>query len=65
MEPTEHSETLFFVMGIALAVWATIIGVLGFRLETFPPSKGGQRLLMLITTLLVLATTSSAVIVAS
>jgi hypothetical protein len=34
------SETPFFIIGIAFAAWAVIIGTIGTVSESFPPSRG-------------------------
>ena len=38
-----HSETPFFIFGIALAVFAVAISVLGFMRPDFPGSDGAAR----------------------
>ena len=34
------SETPFFIIGVAFAVWAVVIGGIGTASESFPPSRG-------------------------
>ncbi|MEI6791835.1 MAG: hypothetical protein WCK97_01215 [Actinomycetes bacterium] len=34
------SETPFFIIGVAFAAWAVIIGGIGTASESFPPSRG-------------------------
>jgi hypothetical protein len=40
---TEHSEAPFFIVGIALVVFAVAISVLGFTRPQFPGSDGAAR----------------------
>jgi len=34
------SETPFFIIGVAFAAWAVVIGGIGTASESFPPSRG-------------------------
>jgi hypothetical protein len=59
----ESSKTAFYVAGIALAVFAVLIGAIGIRgHETFPPSRGAARAVMGLAVLLVAATMATAVL---
>jgi hypothetical protein len=40
---SEHSETPFFIVGIALVIFAVAISVLGFTRPQFPGSDGAAR----------------------
>jgi hypothetical protein len=51
----------FHGVGIAFAVWAVIVSVLGMRREDFPPSEGAQRAVIVITTLLLAGTIGAAI----
>jgi len=59
----ESSHMLFYVLGIALALWGVVIAVIGIRARTaFAASAGPRNVIMLVTTLLVVATCGSAAI---
>jgi hypothetical protein len=61
----EHKDhTAFYAIGIVLACWAVILGVLGITRPNFPSNKAGRQAVIAITALLVLGTTGSAVITA-
>lgn len=51
----------FHGLGIALAVWAVIVAVLGFMGRDFPRNEGGVRAIMAITVLLVAGAIGSAI----
>jgi hypothetical protein len=55
-EESHRSETPFFVAGIALAVFAVLISVVGFTRPDFPGSDGAARGVISVGALLVLAT---------
>ena len=62
-EGEEHSQTAFYVAGIALAVFAVVLSAIGIaRHRTFPPSRRAARGVMLLAALLVAATMASAVL---
>ena len=48
-----HSETPFFIFGIALAVFAVAVSVVGFTRPQFPGSDGAARGVMSVGALLV------------
>ena len=60
----EHgSQTPFYVLGGALAVFAVAVGALGIaRHATFPPTAGAARGVMGLAALLVVATLAAAVL---
>ena len=61
----EHSKTLFYICGGALAAWAVIVSFLGIRAhETFPPSRNAQRGVMAISFVLIALAMATAVITA-
>ncbi len=51
-----HSETPFFIIGIAFAAWAVIIGGIGTASESFPPSRGAGIALGAVSVALAIAT---------
>jgi hypothetical protein len=51
----------FHGAGIALAVWAVIVAVLGFMSSSFPKNDGGVRAVMAITVLLVVGSIATAI----
>lgn len=51
-----HSETPFFIIGIAFAAWAVIIGGIGTASESFPPSRGAGIAIGVVSVLLAIAT---------
>jgi hypothetical protein len=55
-EESHRSEAPFFVAGIALAVFAVLISVVGFTRPDFPGSDGAARGVISVGALLVLAT---------
>jgi len=62
-EAEESSQTLFYVTGGVLVLYAIIVSAIGItRRETFPPSQGAARGVMALGAVLVLATMAAAVI---
>jgi hypothetical protein len=51
----------FHGIGIALAVWAVVVAVLGFMGDGFPKNEGGVKAVMAITVLLVAGAIGSAI----
>jgi hypothetical protein len=59
----EGSKTPYYVAGAALAAFAVVISLIGIsRHETFPGSKGAERLVIALAAVLVVATMASAVL---
>lgn len=50
------SEMPFFIIGIAFAAWAVIIGGIGTVSESFPPSRGAGIAIGAVSVLLAIAT---------
>jgi len=55
-EEAERSETPFFIFGIALAVFAVVISVIGFTRPQFPGSDAAARGVMALGAALVVIT---------
>jgi hypothetical protein len=51
----------FHGLGIALAAWAVVVAVLGFRSASFPSDQGVARVVMAISALLVVSTIGAAI----
>jgi hypothetical protein len=64
-EESSHSETPFYVVGIALAVFAVLISVVGFTRPDFPGSEAVARAVMSVGAVLVVLTGGMIVYVAS
>jgi hypothetical protein len=63
-EQAEHSKTLFYVVGGALAAWAVLLSAFGISRPDFPGSAVASRGVMAISAVLVAAAMASAVITA-
>ena len=62
-EGEESSETLFYVAGALLAVFAVVISAIGIsRIGTFPSGTGQARGVIGLAALLVVATMAAAII---
>jgi hypothetical protein len=55
-EESHRSETPFFVVGIALAVFAVLVSVVGFTRPDFPGSEAAARAVMAVGAVLVVLT---------
>lgn len=64
-EEHEKSEAPFFLIGGALAAFAIVISVVGFKKPDFPGNSGQARGVMALSITLVLATMASIVYVAN
>jgi hypothetical protein len=64
-EEEHKSEAPFFVMGGALALFAILVSVVGFKKPDFPAGAGAARGVMTLGLALVLGTMASIVYVAS
>jgi hypothetical protein len=64
-EEEHKSETPFFLVGGALALFAIVVSVIGFKKPGFPASAGAARGVMTLGITLTLATMASIVYVAS
>jgi hypothetical protein len=51
----------FHGVGIAFAVWAVIVAVLGFRKPDFPKNDGATRVVLVISALLLVGTVGAAI----
>ena len=51
----------FHGIGLAFAVWAVVVGVLGIRRADFPSNGGTQRAIVVISAALLAATVAAAV----
>ncbi|MBX5443344.1 MAG: hypothetical protein IRZ32_17685 [Solirubrobacteraceae bacterium] len=60
----ETSKAPFYIVGLALAAWAVIIGIAGMVRPNLPSTSGPARLMVLVTVLLVAGTMSTAIITA-
>jgi hypothetical protein len=58
----EPSQTPFYILGGAAAVWAVVLFAVGMRSRDFPGSAGAQRAVMAISVVLVAAAMASAVL---
>jgi len=63
-EEHERSEVPFFVIGGALALFAVLISVYGFKRPDFPATAAAARGVMAVGALWVVATVSTAIYVA-
>ena len=63
-EEEHKSEAPFFFLGAALALFAIVISVIGFKKPDFPANAGAARGVMTAGVVLMLAAISSAVYVA-
>lgn len=61
----EKSETPFFLAGGALALFAIVVSVIGFKKPDFPASAGAARGVMTLGVTLTLATVATVLYVAS
>lgn len=64
-EEPEKSELPFFIAGGALAAFAVIVSVIGFKKPDFPATEGAARGVMALGTMLVIAAMASIVYVAN
>jgi len=63
VEGEESSQTLFYVAGAILAVFAVVISAFAIsRIETFPSSAGQARGVIGLAALLVVATLAAAIL---
>jgi hypothetical protein len=60
----EHDQTLFYLLGGALAVWAVVVSFVGLRSADALSTSGARAGVMAITTVLVVLAMASAVITA-
>jgi membrane associated rhomboid family serine protease len=60
----EPDQTLFYLLGGALAVWAVVVSFVGLRSADSLSSSGARAGVMAITTVLVVLAMASAVITA-
>lgn len=65
VEHEEKSETPFFFAGGALALFAIVVSVIGFKRPDFPASAGAARGVMTLGVTLTLATMATVLYVAS
>lgn len=65
VEHEEKSETPFFLAGGALALFAIVVSVIGFKKPDFPASAGAARGVMTLGVTLTLATMATVLYVAS
>ena len=61
-EATEHSKTLFFVLGGLLAGWAVALTLMGMSRAELPATDAAARGVMAVSAILVAATMAAAVI---
>lgn len=64
-EEGHKSEAPFFLIGGALAAFAIVISVIGFKKPDFPANDGAARGIMALSTALVLATMVSIIYVSA
>lgn len=64
-EEEHKSEAPFFVIGCALALFAVVVSVIGFKKPDFPGTAGAARGVMTLGFTLTLATMASIIYVAS
>lgn len=55
-------ETLFYVTGAALALWAVAVSFAGIARSGFPGSRGGERAVALVSVGLVVATIATGIV---
>ena len=60
-ETDVHSNTPFYVLGLAAAGWAVVLSALGLTQPDFPRNAGGQRVVMAISVVLVAAAIGAAI----
>jgi hypothetical protein len=60
----EHSKTIYYACGGALAAWACVLSFIGLRSPEFPGSVAASRGVMALTAVLVAAAMATAVITA-
>jgi hypothetical protein len=63
-QAAEHSKTIYYIAGGALAVWAVILSFVGLRSAEFPRNAGAARGVMTLSVVLALAAMTTAVITA-
>ena len=52
----------FHVIGGIFALWAVVLGILGFRRPDFPSSDGAQRIVIVVSLALMLGAVSAAIL---
>ena len=63
-EEAQPSKTIYYVAGVALAVWAVVLSFVGLRMADFPRGAGTARGVMALSAVLAVAAMATAVITA-